>query len=73
MRSYGERIHESGDPKVFPAGDTLAEILFMGRMVRLHLLLAAQSATARAIGGPECARTSPPASWPATPSTPGGC
>ncbi|AQW46678.1 pRL2-11 [Streptomyces violaceusniger] len=53
LKRYWERIRESGDPKVSPAVDALAEILFMGRAVRLHVLLVAQSATARAIGGPE--------------------
>ncbi|MFI0779350.1 hypothetical protein [Streptomyces sp. NPDC021212] len=53
LKRYWERIRESGDAKVSPAVDALAEILFMGRAVRLHVLLVAQSATARAIGGPE--------------------
>lgn len=53
LKRYWQRIRESGDPKVSPAIDALAEILFMGRAVRLHVLLVAQSATARAIGGPE--------------------
>lgn len=42
-----------GDPKESPAIDALREILFMGRAVRLHVLLVAQSATAAALGGPE--------------------
>ncbi|MEU7088125.1 helicase HerA domain-containing protein [Streptomyces achromogenes] len=53
LKRYWARIRESGDPKESPAVDALAEILFMGRQVRLHVLLVAQSATARAIGGPE--------------------
>ncbi|MEV0449782.1 DUF87 domain-containing protein [Streptomyces sp. NPDC050600] len=53
LRRYWEKIRESGDPKTSPAIDALAEILFMGRQVRLHVLLVAQSATARALGGPE--------------------
>ncbi|MFF5442193.1 hypothetical protein [Streptomyces achromogenes] len=53
LKRYWSRIRESGDPKESPAVDALAEILFMGRQVRLHVLLVAQSATARAIGGPE--------------------
>lgn len=72
LKRYWAKIRESGDPKESPAVDALAEILFMGRQVRLHVLLVAQSATARAIGGPEMRETSPPASWSATPSTPGG-
>ncbi|MFE2561268.1 helicase HerA domain-containing protein [Streptomyces sp. NPDC059352] len=53
LKRYWAKIRESGDPKTSPAVDALAEILFMGRQVRLHVLLVAQSATARAIGGPE--------------------
>jgi hypothetical protein len=41
------------DPKESPAIDALREILFMGRAVRMHVLLVAQSATAAALGGPE--------------------
>ncbi|MFD6249377.1 pRL2-11 [Streptomyces roseolus] len=53
LRRYWEKIRTSDDPKTSPAIDALAEILFMGRQVRLHVLLVAQSATARALGGPE--------------------
>lgn len=53
LTRYWEKIRESGDSKTSPAVDALAEILFMGRQVRLHVLLVAQSATARALGGPE--------------------
>lgn len=53
LARYWERIREAGDPKTSPAIDALAEILFMGRQVHLHVLLVAQSATARALGGPE--------------------
>lgn len=41
------------DPKESPAIDALREVLFMGRAVRMHVLLVAQSATAAALGGPE--------------------
>lgn len=41
------------DPKESPAIDALREILFMGRAVKLHVFLVAQSATAAALGGPE--------------------
>ncbi|MEU9291511.1 hypothetical protein AB0D57_44595 [Streptomyces sp. NPDC048275] len=50
LARYWERTRESGDPKVSPAIDALNEVLYMGRM---HVLLVAQSATARALGGPE--------------------
>ncbi|MGW3377846.1 pRL2-11 [Streptomyces hydrogenans] len=53
LRRYWERTRTSDDPKTSPAIDALAEILFMGRQVRLRVLLVAQSATARALGGPE--------------------
>ncbi|NEC12533.1 DUF87 domain-containing protein [Streptomyces sp. SID8014] len=53
LTRYWEKLREPGDPKTSPAVDALAEILFMGRQVRLHVLLVAQSATARALGGPE--------------------
>ncbi|MFH8628010.1 pRL2-11 [Streptomyces vietnamensis] len=53
LRRHWDKIRTSQDPKTSPAIDALAEILFMGRQVRLHVLLVAQSATARALGGPE--------------------
>ncbi|WP_367140610.1 MULTISPECIES: pRL2-11 [Streptomyces] len=53
LARYWERTRESGDPKVSPAVDALNEILYMGRQLRMHVLLVAQSATARALGGPE--------------------
>ncbi|WP_030853857.1 pRL2-11 [Streptomyces griseus] len=52
LKRYWAKIRESGDPKESPAVDALAQILFMGRQVRLHVLLVAQSATAQAVGGP---------------------
>ncbi|MFE7430421.1 hypothetical protein [Streptomyces sp. NPDC057545] len=53
LARYLEKTRESGDPKVSPAVDALNEILYMGRQLRMHVLLVAQSATARALGGPE--------------------
>ncbi|MDX3131409.1 pRL2-11 [Streptomyces europaeiscabiei] len=53
LARYWERCRESGDPKVSPAVDALNEVLYMGRQLRMHVLLVAQSATARALGGPE--------------------
>lgn len=50
---YWKEIRPRGGPKTSPALDALAEILFMGRAVRMHVILVAQSATARALGGPE--------------------
>lgn len=53
LARYWEKTRESGEPKVSPAVDALNEILYMGRQLRMHVLLVAQSATARALGGPE--------------------
>ncbi|MFE9403999.1 pRL2-11 [Streptomyces sp. NPDC006530] len=53
LARYWEKTRESGDPKVSPAVDALNEILYMGRQLRMHVLLVSQSATARALGGPE--------------------
>ncbi|MER5886938.1 DUF87 domain-containing protein [Streptomyces sp. NPDC001941] len=53
LARYWEKTRESGDPKISPAVDALNEILYMGRQLRMHVLLVAQSATARALGGPE--------------------
>ncbi|WP_181006719.1 pRL2-11 [Streptomyces sp. ZL-24] len=53
LARYWEKTRESGDPKVSPAVDALNEILYMGLQLRMHVLLVAQSATARALGGPE--------------------
>ncbi|MFI1018222.1 pRL2-11 [Streptomyces sp. NPDC020965] len=53
LARYWEKTREPGAPKVSPAIDALNEILYMGRQLRMHVLLVAQSATARALGGPE--------------------
>ncbi|MCZ4102570.1 hypothetical protein C8250_042420 [Streptomyces sp. So13.3] len=53
LARYWEKIRESGDPKVSPALDALNGVLYMGRQLRMHVLLVAQSATARALGNPE--------------------
>ncbi len=45
---------EKSDPKRSPAIAALAEIAFMGRAAKHHLLAVAQMLTARALGGPEC-------------------
>lgn len=44
---------ESGDAKVSPAVDALNEIFYVGRQLRMHGFLVAESATFRALGGPE--------------------
>ncbi|MFB7918026.1 helicase HerA domain-containing protein [Streptomyces sp. NPDC056061] len=53
LARYWKKIRESGAPKTSPAVDALNEILYMGRQLRMHVLLVAQSATARALGDPE--------------------
>lgn len=53
LKRYWTATREKSDPKESPAIDALREILFMGRAVRIHVLLVAQSATAAALGGPE--------------------
>ena len=52
LSRYWGKIREPSDPKVSPAIDALGEILFMGRQLRLHLLVA-QAAPTRAPGGPD--------------------
>ncbi|MFE0389528.1 helicase HerA domain-containing protein [Streptomyces bungoensis] len=53
LKRYWTATREKSDPKESPAIDALREILFMGRAVRMHVFLVAQSATAAALGGPE--------------------
>lgn len=53
LKRYWTQTRGKNDPKESPAIDALREVLFMGRAVRLNVLLVAQSATAAALGGPE--------------------
>lgn len=53
LKRYWTATREKEDPKESPAIDALREILFMGRAVKMHMFLVAQSATAAALGGPE--------------------
>ncbi|MEU6696150.1 DUF87 domain-containing protein, partial [Streptomyces massasporeus] len=53
LKRWWTANREKDDPKESPAIDALREILFMGRAVKMHVLLVAQSATAAALGGPE--------------------
>lgn len=53
LKRHWQATRTKDDPKESPAVDALAEVLFMGRAVRMHVLLVAQSATAAALGGPE--------------------
>jgi Helicase HerA, central domain len=53
LKRWWDRNRDKSDPRTSPAIDALADVLFMGRAVRMHVLLVAQSATANALGGPE--------------------
>jgi hypothetical protein len=53
LKRYWAAVRDKDDPKESPAIDGLREILYMGRAVKMHVLLVAQSATANALGGPE--------------------
>ncbi len=53
LKKYWAATRQKDDPKSSPALDALGEILYMGRAVRIHVLMVAQSATANALGGPE--------------------
>lgn len=53
LKRYWQENKEKGDPKESPAITALGELLFMGRAVKINVLLVAQYATAVALGGPE--------------------
>lgn len=53
LKKYWMAVRTKDDPKESPAIEGLREILFMGRAVKMNVLLVAQSATAAALGGPE--------------------
>lgn len=53
LRSYWRSIKETGDPAMSPALTALANLASMGREMRLHILMAGQSITAKSTGGPE--------------------
>lgn len=53
LTAWWDAVRRPGDPKTSPAVQALREILFMGRAVRIHIVGAAQQATARALGGGE--------------------
>jgi hypothetical protein len=53
LQNWWATHRQPSDPKISPAVQALREILFMGRAVRIHVLGAAQQATARALGGGE--------------------
>lgn len=53
LRRYWGTIKESGDPQMSPALTALANLSSMGREMKVHIIMAGQSLTAKAVGGPE--------------------
>jgi hypothetical protein len=53
LRAYWGQIKETGDPQMSPALTALANLASMGRELRVHILMAGQSLTAKSVGGPE--------------------
>jgi hypothetical protein len=53
LRAYWNSIKVTGDPQMSPALTALVNLSSMGREMRVHILMAGQSLTAKAVGGPE--------------------
>jgi hypothetical protein len=53
LRSYWASIKITGDPMMSPALSALMNLSSMGRELRMHVLMAGQSLTAKVTGGPE--------------------
>jgi len=53
LRGYWSSIKVTGQPAMSPALTAMANLSSMGRELRVHLLMAGQSLTAKAVGGPE--------------------
>lgn len=53
LRAYWGSIKQTGDPMMSPALTALANLSSMGRELRIHVLMAGQSLTAKATGGVE--------------------
>jgi hypothetical protein len=53
LRTYWNSIKGTGDPQMSPALTALANLASMGREMRVHILMAGQSLTAKSVGGPE--------------------
>jgi hypothetical protein len=53
LRAYWRTIKGPGDPMMSPALTALANLASMGRELRMHVLMAGQSLTAKSTGGPE--------------------
>jgi hypothetical protein len=53
LRAYWKSIKGPEDPQMSPALTALANLASMGRELRVHILMAGQSLTAKSVGGPE--------------------
>lgn len=53
LAAYWRKIKTKDEPNVSPAVEALADVLYMGRAVRVHVIALGQLLTARALGGPE--------------------
>lgn len=53
LKAYYDATKGPGDPKKSPALEALEDLQFMGREFRMHVVMAAQSGTVNALGGPE--------------------
>ncbi|GGM84816.1 hypothetical protein GCM10012275_64450 [Longimycelium tulufanense] len=53
LRRYWTQIRTKNDPKESPAIEALGDLMFMGRAVKMHVLMVAQYGTANSLGGPE--------------------
>lgn len=53
LRSYWGTIKLNGDPMMSPALTALGNLSSMGRELKMHIVMAGQSLTAKAVGGPE--------------------
>lgn len=53
LRAYWNSIKVTGDPQMSPALTALVNLSSMGREMRVHILMAGQSLTSKAVGGPE--------------------
>jgi hypothetical protein len=53
LKKYWAEIRDKSDSKTSPAVEALQDVLFMGRQIKIHVVTAAQLASARTMGGPE--------------------
>ena len=53
LRQHWQSIKQQGDPMMSPALTALGNLSAMGRELRVHIIMAGQSLTGKATGGPE--------------------